>query len=181
MLANEFEIAKLKRFYRTLDVPLDASARIIKLSYRLHLKRWHPDLYRSGTPAHAEATQMAELLNAAYSAIADAPLRYYVGSISEQETDVQRKESPEDTSATVSERFILMTRKIEFALRLVCGMLFGIYICLELSFFALDDTTVNLWVVVPGGLAIVLTCGFAAARYGDRFWYWIFRRRWLWP
>jgi hypothetical protein len=77
MLRTEFEINELRRAYQLLDVPYSASERSIKQAYRRITKRWHPDRYTSGTPAHAEATQMMKLINEAYSQIANAPLHYY--------------------------------------------------------------------------------------------------------
>ena len=77
MLMNEFEIDELRRAYQLLDVAYSASERSIKQAYRRVTRRWHPDLYASGTPAHAEATHMMKLISEAYSRIANAPLRYY--------------------------------------------------------------------------------------------------------
>src|SRR5437879_4957777 len=74
---TEFEIDELRRAYQLLDVPHSSSKRSIKQAYRRVTKRWHPDRYASGTPAHAEATQMMKLINEAYSQMANAPLRYY--------------------------------------------------------------------------------------------------------
>jgi curved DNA-binding protein CbpA len=74
---TEFEIDELRRAYHLLGVSSSASEGSIKRAYRRLTKRWHPDRYASGTPAHAEATQMMKLINQAYSRIANAPLRYY--------------------------------------------------------------------------------------------------------
>jgi curved DNA-binding protein CbpA len=183
MPASDYDIAKLKRAYRTLDVPLDASARSIKQSYRQLLKRWHPDLYASGTSAYAEATQMAELINEAYSSIEDAPLRYYTGTYAGRSSpgnDPPTRSTADGTEA-ISEEFVLTTAKIEYAVRFVCGALFGIFLSFDLAFSVLADFSGDLWLVIPGGLAIVLACAFASGRFGDKFWYWIFRRWWLWP
>ncbi len=68
------DISELKRAYSLLDVPCSASARSIKQAYRRIAKRWHPDRYQAGTPAHAEATQMMKCINEAYALIENAPL-----------------------------------------------------------------------------------------------------------
>jgi DnaJ domain len=66
---------ELKHAYQVLGVPTDASEPAIKRAHRELLMRWHPDHYTPGTPDHDEATKMASMINEAYEAIADAPLR----------------------------------------------------------------------------------------------------------
>ena len=78
MTMAEDQLAELKHAYQVLGAPLFASASSIRQIYRKLVKRWPPDLYASVTPAYAEATQMTKLINAAYSAIKTAPLRYYI-------------------------------------------------------------------------------------------------------
>src|SRR5690348_13552951 len=63
----ECQVAELKRAYQTLGVPFSASALSIKQGYRRIAKRWHPDLYPTGTPAYDEATQMMKRINEAFS------------------------------------------------------------------------------------------------------------------
>src|SRR5215469_18570020 len=89
MLTTELEIDELKRAYQLLNVPYSASERAINQAYRRLIKRWHPDRYASGTPAHAEATQMMKLINEAHSQIANAPLHNY----DEQTAAAQRQTS----------------------------------------------------------------------------------------
>lgn len=74
----ECQVAELKRAYQTLGIPFSASALSIKQAYRRIAKRWHADLYPTGTPAYDEATQMMNRINEAYSLIQHAPLRYHV-------------------------------------------------------------------------------------------------------
>src|ERR1700675_2246257 len=136
MSVSDYDITRLTRFYQTLGVPLDASTHSIKQTYRQILKRWHPDLYVSGTPAQAEATQMTKLINEAYSAIADAPLRYYIGSYSGQAktTDKQPTGSSNGSTIKTGNPKIFRTGKIEVVVRFVCGALFGIFVCFDLVF-----------------------------------------------
>ena len=74
----EDDVARLKRAYEVLGIPLSASALSIKQAYGRIAKRWHPDLYPTGTPAYDEAGQMMKLINEAYSLVEHAPLRYYI-------------------------------------------------------------------------------------------------------
>ena len=70
------QIDEWKQAYDLLDVPPASSPESIKKAYRRLIKRWHPDRYRSGTPAYDEATQMTKQINEAYSQISSAPLRF---------------------------------------------------------------------------------------------------------
>jgi curved DNA-binding protein CbpA len=63
MVFVEEQLAEWKAAYRVLDVPLEASANAIKVSYRKLMKRWHPDLFAAGSAEQAEATQMTRLIN----------------------------------------------------------------------------------------------------------------------
>jgi hypothetical protein len=184
MIAGELQLTEVKHFYQTLNVPFHASPNEIKQSYRRLLKRWHPDLYPSGTPAHAEATQMAEMMNGAYAAISDAPLRYYSEPrhYSERTT---RKESftgsrvgtaMRGEQAGLDRQAIRMIARIEFWMRFVCGVLFGILLCFDMSFTLLAHVKSDAPFLTPACLGITLACGFASARYGDKFWYLILRR-----
>jgi hypothetical protein len=132
-------------------------------------KRWHPDLYRAGTPEQAEAARMMELINEAYNAIQRAPLRYFP-------QPTAQASRPENRIAVLAEREprIAMDR-LEFWVRFVCGAILGIFISAGFAlktniFFAELPSTLVACVVI----LIVLACGFGAARGGDRFWYAIF-------
>jgi curved DNA-binding protein CbpA len=178
MPVTEFQLKELKRAYQILGVPLSASAQTIKQNHRQLVKRWHPDRYPSGTAAHGEATNMMKLINEAYSTIGRAPLRYYVesnlpvrGSAS-QTTRATARESSDKSADT-----FLDTDRLEFWVRFVCGALFGAFVSIRLVLDFYERPTV----LILGMVGVTLGFGFAAARYGDRFWYSIFRRWWLWP
>lgn len=168
---------ELQRAYQILGVPSSASAHSIKQAYRTLLKRWHPDLYQDGAGAHAEATHMTSLINEAYSAIKHAPLRYHVAvNLPTQRSPMPSAstvghESPNKTSGTFPK-----TDRLEFWVRFTCGALFGalVSIRLVLDFFERPA------ILALGIAAVILGFGFAAARYGDKFWYSIFRHWWLW-
>ena len=93
MIANP-QIDELKRAYQMLDVPPSASPDDIKKAYRRITKRWHPDRYRGGSPAHAEATQMMKQINEAHALIAGAPLRYTNESPFRTQPKHQRERGP---------------------------------------------------------------------------------------
>ena len=183
MAENDHQLTELRHAYQVFGVPTDAAAPSIKHAYRRLVKRWHPDLYANGTPAHVEATHMTRLINEAYSAIAHAPLRYHVETYSSQ----TRGKSSQPPSPASRERIRMTAEKIpktdrlEFCVRFVCGAFFGVFVILDMFFSVMPDSFQFSGAVVLGALGLILGCGFAAARYGDKFWYSIFRRWWLWP
>jgi len=170
---------ELQRAYQILGVPSSASAHSIKHAYRALVKRWHPDLYQTGTAAHAEATLMTRMINDAYSAIGRAPLRYYV--------DVDRPTRSRATanSATpsvgrestnkASEAFP-KTDRIEFWVRFVCGALLGAFLSIRFALEYFERPAL----LALGITASIVGLGFLAARHGDKFWHSIFRYWWLW-
>jgi|SRR5436309_6362347 len=183
MPENDYQLTELRHAYQVLGVPSDAAAPSIKHAYRRLVKRWHPDLYANGTPAHVEATHMTRLINEAYSAIAHAPLRYHVETYSSQ----TKEKSNQPPSPSASERIRMTAEKIpktdrlEFWMRFVCGAFFGVFIIFDMFFSVMPDSFQFSGALALGALGLIMGCGFAAARYGDKFWYSIFRRRWLWP
>jgi hypothetical protein len=183
MPLSDDQLKELKHAYQVLGVPLEASAHSIRQTYRLLVKRWHPDLYQDGTPAHVEATQMVTLINEAYSAIAHAPLRYHEETYSQQagRRGRQTTSTPRNGPIKVTTESIPKTDRLEFWVRFVCGAVAGIFVCLDLVFSIMPDSSQNVPVLALGALVVILGFGFGAARYGDKFWYSIFRRWWLWP
>jgi DnaJ domain len=183
MPLSDDQLKELKHAYRVLGVPPEASAHSIKQAYRQLVKRWHPDLCEEDTPTHVEATHMVTLINEAYSAIAHAPLRYFDETYSQQ---VERRSGPTTSTSTnepirVNTENIPKTDRLEFWVRFVCGAVAGVFVCLDLIFSAMPDSSSSLSLLALGALGVVLAFGFGAARYGDKFWYSIFRRWWLWP
>jgi DnaJ domain len=186
MSRSDDPLAKLKHSYQTLGVPPTASAPAIKHAYRKLVKRWHPDLYPSGTHAHAEATQMSERINAAYAAIENAPLRY----LSEPRVTAEPRSPAPPTAGILlnaieqvrmDEQTFLTIARIEYAVRFVCGAVFGIFVCLLIAFYALAGVHSELEPLIPVALGITIACGYLSARLGDKFWYLLLRRWWLEP
>jgi hypothetical protein len=91
---------------------------------------------------------------------------------------------PEDRPA--SSETIQKTDWLEFWVRFVCGALLGILIAfaLILNLFPLiEDPFEHPANPVVGTVGVMLVCGFAAVRYGDRFWCSILRHLrhwWFW-
>ena len=176
MPVGEAQFEEWKRAYRVLGVPPSATSLGVKEAYRKLLKRWHPDLVPGGTPQHAEATQMVKTINQAYAAIQGAPLRYYLGTASSGPAPAPgagqqvRRTSPTQRDAPPK------TDWIEFWVRFVCGFFFGVLAGLRILFYGLNSF--GRFVAIDLGIAVV--CGLAAARYGDKFWYTVFRRWWMW-
>jgi DnaJ-class molecular chaperone len=168
---TEFEIDELRRAYQLLDVPYSTSERLIKRAYRRVTKRWHPDRYVSGTPAHAEATQMMKLINEAYSQIAKAPLRYYdeMTAAPKRQTSSEAHRSPDPYAnnayvagiETQSER---LGRRIGACFRFVAGGVFGVFVLWPFHIsLQLADHPVLAVVLVTGAF---LGGGFVMLRYG---------------
>jgi hypothetical protein len=167
----------IKRAYELLGVPDSASTHVIKHAYRAMAKRWHPDLYRAETPEQDEAARMMELINEAYSTIQRAPLRYgtqgYPGVTPRPTKEASRPVN--DIPVTAQREPFVSKDRLEFWVRFVCGSILGIFVCAGLVlrtniFFASLTPTVAACIAI----VIVLSCGFGAARGGDRFWYRIF-------
>jgi hypothetical protein len=181
MPENDYQLAELRHAYQVLGVPTETAAPSIKYAYRRLVKRWHPDLYANGTPAHVEATHMTRLINEAYSAIAHAPLRYHMETYPNVATG--KRSQPPIPSAServrVTAEEIPKTDRLEFWVRFACGAFFGAFVILDMFISVMPDS-LQLGVLALGVLSLILGCGFAAARYGDKFWYSIFRRWWLW-
>jgi curved DNA-binding protein CbpA len=182
MLENDYQLTELRHAYQVLGVPTDTAAPSIKYAYRRLVKRWHPDLYANGTPAHVEATQMTRLINEAYSAIAHAPLRYHVETYpNPTKGNKSQPPSPSPSERTgVTTEEIPKTDGLEFWVRFVCGAFFGVFVIFDMFFLVMPDFLRLSGVPALGALGLILGCGLAAARYGDKFWYSIFRRWWLW-
>lgn len=173
----ESQLSELKHAYQILGVPLSASAPSIKQTYRKLVKRWHPDLYAHGTPDHTEATIMKTLINEAYVYIQNAPLRYYAEPNPLADAGSRQPARPltnESTGAGIET--LPKTDRLEFWVRFACGALFGALVSIRLVLELFDRPAVLL----TGIAAAILGFGFAAARYGDKFWYAIFRHWWFW-
>lgn len=169
MSADPSRIGNVKRAYELLGVPESASTHVIKHAYRVMAKRWHPDLYRPGTPEQAEASRMMELINESYSTILRAPLRY-----APQPTEQASRPVNNIPVMSEPEPLVAMDR-LEFWVRFICGSILRIFISAGFAlrtnvFFA--ELSPSLVVCVA--IVIVLACGFGAARGGDKFWYAIF-------
>ena|ERR1700745_2297922 len=182
MPENDYQLAELRHAYQVLGVPTDTAAPSIKYAYRRLVKRWHPDFYANGTSAHVEATHMTRLINEAYSAIAHAPLGYHMETYPNA-TKGKRSQPPSPPASErvrVTAEEIPKTDRREFWVRFVCGAFFGALVILDMSFSVMPDSLQFSGVLAFGVLSLILGCGFAAARCGDKFWYSFFRRWWLW-
>lgn len=176
MAVNETQLEEWKHAYRVLGVPLWATSLSIKEAYRRLVKRWHPDLVQSGSAKQAEATQMAPAINEAYAAIRGAPLRYYAGAVSLTQANRRGRRPVAPGVSAVKRDAPPKTDWLEFWVRFVCGFLFGGLVGIRLWIEFLD----NFGGFVAADLAVAVVCGLAAARYGDKFWYSVFGRWWMW-
>lgn len=171
MQVADHEVAELRRAYHTIGVPHSASAHAIKQAYRKLAKRWHPDLYVSGSVAHSEATQMMKLLNQAYALIVHAPLRYYRDIPPASPVEVSQSRNKTSANSDLRE-FARLNARWEFWIRFACGAMFGAL----LEFGALlrgwglgHGLGWRIWILLAVGG--ILLAGFCAALLGDDFWY----------
>lgn len=177
MPIDECQLKELERAYQVLGVPLSASALSITKTYHRVAKRWHPDLYSSGTAAYVEATRMMKLINDAYLAIKHAPLRYHSGTHPMAGRGRRPPTRLSETESTNPVRAAFpVTDRLEFWIRFVCGALLGALMSfsLVLNFFEHPN------VFIFGTASLIVVCGVAAARYGDRFWRSVLKYWWLW-
>jgi hypothetical protein len=177
MPVAECQVAELKHAYQTLDVPPTASASAIKQAYRRIAKRWHPDLYPTGTSSYEEATSMMKLINEAYALIQHAPLRYHIGTQTHAE-EIRRTPPPPARGPVPSVDTFPTTDRFEFWVRFVFGTIFGIFASL---WVALELSAPSAVVLLAIAAIVIPACGFGAARYGDRFWLEVLGRWWFWP
>jgi hypothetical protein len=125
---------------------------------------------------------MMALINGAYSNIANAPLRYYIEAAPPSPLG-QRGQTTQRSAnepARVTNWQVPKTDKVEFWVRFVCGGLFGVFVILNTFFSGMPYSIRPLGAYALGALTVILGFAFAAARYGDKFWYSILRRWWLW-
>ena len=178
MSLTEFQPSDLKRAYQILDVPLSAPSHSIKQAYRRLVKRWHPDRYATESAAHADSDWMMKLINDAYSKIEAAPLRYFIEAIPLAQRKAAQGTPPSTykSNDNISETFP-KTDRIESSVRFVCGDVFGVLVSLDLVLNFIESSAVLDRAIV----GIIIGSGFAAARYGDKFWYSIVQRWWRWP
>jgi len=181
--ADTGQVAEWRHAYTVLGVPPDASALAIKQAYRRLVKRWHPDLYESGTSAHAEALELTRRINQAYACITRAPLRYYREPSpppSSEPPAAPRSTRPYDTSG-YGTPLPSNADKIEYSVRFVSGCVAGIFLCLDAAAVFFDaEFFDSRWKQLTLLFSVVtLLCGWGAARYGDKFWHAVFRRWWF--
>jgi len=170
------QIPELKQAYQILGVPLSAPAASIKKTYRKLVKRWHPDRYPVGTSEYAEATHMTKLINGAYAAIENAPLRYHIDACPAGYTKNREVVRPSTNEpSNLRRESFPKTDSLEFWVRFVCGALLGALLSVRMFILHYDE---------PGYLfvsvALIFVFAFAAAQSGDNFWHSVLRRWWLW-
>lgn len=169
----------IEQAYRVLAVSRDASAHAIKQSYRKLVKRWHPDLYKSGTNAHTEATQMTLLINEAYAVVSHAPLRYQRSARSTLYRRTERRPTAATKNAEKpSVRHDPRMDRVEFWIRFVCGGMLGILMGWEWALSrSLRSKEVSMTLWLAGTALFAVMFGILSARFGDPFWHSIFRDR----
>jgi DnaJ-class molecular chaperone len=89
----------MQTLYETLEIPKTAKPEQIKRAYRVLVKRFHPDLFPSGSNAQFEAEVRIRQVNAAYGVLAnpekrsayDAKLRKQRSTYSEPKPEYCKK------------------------------------------------------------------------------------------
>jgi len=121
---------------------------------------------------------MTKMINEAYAQIENAPLRYYVGAATATQTRQTKSGTPKMqpvNDADLSKMFF-NEKKIEYAVRIVCGAISGALFGLAFSFDAFREG-IEILVAI-----LVFAVGFAAGavKYGDKFWRVVFGKWWMW-
>ena len=169
-------IERLKKAYRVLNVPEAASALAIKASYRKLIKRWHPDKPATSAATQDESVMMTKLINEAYALIENAPLRYFDerSATSAAEESKGRVQEKRGFPSLNNARAALIEKRVEYAVRIGCGMLSGA--CIGLLFGErLNDEN-----VFAGALVCALLFAAGAVKVGDKLWREIFGIWWRW-
>jgi hypothetical protein len=110
---------------------------------------------------------MTRLINEAYSTIEHAPLRYHVEANPPVQKNAERATctSADESTGKGAETFP-KTDRLEFWVRFVCGAVFGAFVSFRLSLDSFEHPAILVLLIV----GVMLGFGFAAARYGDKFW-----------
>ena len=177
MTVDEQPIEKLKKAYRVLDAPVTASALAIKSNYRKLIKRWHPDRPTTQAATASEAVMMTKLINEAYGLIGNAPLRYYAGN---EAARAAKPRATENTMRSVNgvdlSKMFFNEKRIEYAVRIVCGSVSGMFVGLAISVDFFRTAPETLTAIAIGAVGF----GWGALKYGDKFWRFVFGRWFMW-
>jgi DnaJ domain len=175
-------LEKMRKAYRVLDVPEEASALAIKSNYRRLIKRWHPDKPATNAATSDEAMMMTKVINQAYALIENAPLRYYSGAeAAPRHAKKQEKRKTEaarvrDVNEIDLSKMFFNEKRIEYAVRIVFGVVSGAFVGMALTLDFSKDGTWILTGIVLGAIG----CAAGAVKYGDRFWRAVFGNWWMW-
>jgi hypothetical protein len=188
------EVEEWKHAHRVLDAPLSASPAAIKQNYRKLVKRWHPDLFASGSVEQAEASDMTRLINEAYASIARAMLRYYtepqsphihprevrpgfVGGRPAQPSDWSggpvRTSAPRTATRSGEDPYPNADR-IEFWVQLLMGLAFGGFFGLVVLLELYVNVEIEVWVEIAIAIGVMVTFTLGSVKQGDKFWRAIF-------
>src|SRR5579862_2296742 len=81
-------MASIRSHYETLGIPQAATPEQIKHSYRVFVKRFHPDLFPSGSDAQSIAAEQLRKINAAYAILSNPQKR------ANYDTKLNKRKSP---------------------------------------------------------------------------------------
>jgi DnaJ-class molecular chaperone len=177
---SDEQIAELKHAYQVLGVPLSATPVAIKWSYRSMVKRWHPDLYPSGTEEYIEATRMTRTANESYALIRDAPLRYYFQAFHPDYVDARpRVRDPGYPKVDSIFKFSWFEFWLRFGAGAIWGALFGFRFGLRFyaGVFSVSDPDKAFFACI---IVWAIVWAFIVALAGDKFWHKFFGSWWVW-
>ncbi len=164
-------VAEMKQAYALLQLDLSATAAVIKQSYRRMAGFWHPDKYTPNTSQQALATEKMKAINLAFELIQHAPLRYHIASHPKVSERAEHRSAKRQSAPMPTKEQLRVNDGTEYWVRFVCGAFLGLLVALKL--FAHG---------VPGAayyfVALPLSLGWLAARYGDDFWYAVMEGFW---
>ena len=161
---SKASIPDLQKAYAVLGVGFSATSREIEQAYKRRLEQNRADT----SPG---------MLNSAYLLVARAPLRAFAT----RETPLNSFDGGALVGVDFEDDRPAQPDMFEYVIRFVCGALLGTLLTgrMWMRYF-LHPGWYSLWGtwLISIGSAVVL--GFAAALWGDRFWYSTLGSRWFW-
>ena len=90
------KVPSMQTLYETLELPRTAKPEQIKRAYRVLVKRFHPDLFPSGSNAQSEAEVRIRQINAAYRVLSHPEKRSaYDAKVIKQRSPYNGESKPE--------------------------------------------------------------------------------------
>jgi hypothetical protein len=167
-LYSSDELMEFRNAYLVLNIPHNASAKLVKKAFRAMIKKWHPDLFPAGSDDQTLATEMMQKINEAYALVKDAPLLYSVTeNTAFTHTGTREPEAATDESPDYNDvPYPIWLRIAIFILGLFIGAVLVGPIILSMSLIIYDSRFIS-WFFY---FIVTVGCGIAFERCGETYW-----------